>query len=186
MRPILPSVILFIVLSLLAGLVQAAPPGTPEEKLYQIDVLVFARDEPAASDEAFRAPRQVEPGKTIEPIESPDSKLAPAAAELAKGGNLRVLAHKSWTQGAEEKKDATPARIHTTGGQLDGTVHFYVSRFLHVDVDLQLLDPLAPGIAYHLTERRRIKSQETHYFDHPRFGLLLQVTPIKAPAGLKR
>lgn len=36
---------------------------------------------------------------------------------------------------------------------------------------------------YHLGERRRMRSGELHYVDHPRFGVLLRVTPVD-PAAL--
>jgi hypothetical protein len=35
--------------------------------------------------------------------------------------------------------------------------------------------------AYRLSERRRIRSGELHYFDHPRFGVIARVTPYQAP-----
>jgi len=35
---------------------------------------------------------------------------------------------------------------------------------------------------FRLTEHRRLRSKETHYFDHPLFGVLVQVTPYEPPA----
>lgn len=35
---------------------------------------------------------------------------------------------------------------------------------------------------FRLTEHRRLRSRETHYFDHPLFGALVQVTPYELPA----
>lgn len=178
MRLILLSVILlFSPLS-----VSTAPAA--EEKFYQVDVLVFARDDSAADNEQFPPPRELPFAETIEPGESPESRLAGAAAELSRSGRMRVLAQRSWIQGTEEKKTAKPARIRTD--VLDGTVQFYVSRFLHVEVNMQLRDRALPDTAYRIEERRRIKSQEINYFDHPRFGVLLQVTPIKSQAEIRR
>jgi len=34
--------------------------------------------------------------------------------------------------------------------------------------------------AYRLTEARRVKSSETYYFDHPKFGALVRVSPVKS------
>lgn len=176
-------ILLSAILLLSAFVAQAAPQAT-EEKFYQIDILVFARDRAVTTDEQFPQPRDTNTSETIEPVELPQSKLAGAAAELAKDGGVRVLAHRTWTQGSEEKKTAKPARIHTD--VLDGTVQFYVSRFLHADVNLQLRDAAMPEQAYRIVERRRVKSQEIHYFDHPHFGVLLLVTPIKTQPELKR
>jgi hypothetical protein len=34
-------------------------------------------------------------------------------------------------------------------------------------------------MVYRLNERRRVKLSETHYFDHPKFGALVRVSPAK-------
>ena len=69
-------------------------------------------------------------------------------------------------------------------------MRFYLSRFLHVDVNLAFTDSKldltadpAPGTAtmYRLSEHRRVKTQEYHYFDHPKFGALLRVTQVGKP-----
>ena len=35
---------------------------------------------------------------------------------------------------------------------------------------------------YVLDEKRRVRSGELHYFDHPMFGVIAQVNPYAAPA----
>ena len=60
---------------------------------------------------------------------------------------------------------------------LDGTVSLSRSRFLHLAADLVYVDP-ATGIPMQLKESRRMRSNELHYLDHPRFGVLVQVTPL--------
>jgi hypothetical protein len=34
---------------------------------------------------------------------------------------------------------------------------------------------------YRMKQKRRIRTEEIHYFDHPRFGVIIQVTPITLP-----
>ena len=77
----------------------------------------------------------------------------------------------------------------------DGTVRLRKSRFLHLDVDfayfpdtLEQPDLDIPEQAarhgglsadyVRLTESRRIKSDDMNYFDHPLFGLIIQVRKI--------
>lgn len=60
---------------------------------------------------------------------------------------------------------------------LDGTVSLSRSRFLHLAADLIYVDP-DTGIPMQLKESRRMRSNELHYLDHPRFGVLVQVTPV--------
>lgn len=61
---------------------------------------------------------------------------------------------------------------------LDGTVSLARSRYLHMAVDLIYVDPNS-GIPLQLRETRRMRSGELHYLDHPRFGVLVQVTPVE-------
>ncbi len=80
--------------------------------------------------------------------------------------------------------------------RLDGVISAYRERYLHISVDLNLVEPLAgiparydayderPQFArtdvqsYRLTASRRVKTETIHYFDHPRFGMLAQLTWI--------
>lgn len=82
--------------------------------------------------------------------------------------------------------------------RLDGVVTLTLSRYLHLDVDLVLRgEPAAPADSggffgtptqqpqvqlYRLQESRRMRSKEIHYFDHPMFGVLAQVTPYDPSA----
>ena len=61
----------------------------------------------------------------------------------------------------------------------------YVTRFLHLKLDLDLAHIAAPApdtdtLIYHLTERRKMRSTELHFFDHPRFGVLALISPVES------
>ena len=85
---------------------------------------------------------------------------------------------------------------------LDGTVRLHRGRHLHLEFDLLYspapvpatvepaavgLEPLEPEEAaveirsYRLREKRRIETNELHYFDHPIFAVIAQVTPWELP-----
>ncbi|OOZ42049.1 hypothetical protein BOW53_01565 [Solemya pervernicosa gill symbiont] len=36
------------------------------------------------------------------------------------------------------------------------------------------------GERFRMKQKRRLRSKELHYFDHPRFGMLIQITPVEA------
>lgn len=74
----------------------------------------------------------------------------------------------------------------------DGIIRLRKSRFLHLDVDFayfpDVLEQPGPEVRdgtagsvrlsadyVRLTESRRVKPDELHYFDHPLFGLIIQV-----------
>lgn len=85
---------------------------------------------------------------------------------------------------------------------LDGIIRLRVSRFVHVDVDMAyfpdnpsiLAPPAAPSPGgtpdaipsngqhadyVRLTQSRKVKLNELDYFDHPLFGLLVQVSRLQ-------
>jgi hypothetical protein len=82
-----------------------------------------------------------------------------------------------------------PVKISNTTGGLDGSLRFYLSRFLIVEMNLALREMQSQGmfsgisendtVVYRLNEPRRIKVSETHYFDHPKFGALVRVTQAR-------
>lgn len=74
---------------------------------------------------------------------------------------------------------------------LDGTVTVGLQRYLYLALDLVFqpgdLPPLADGTPmppFRLTETRRVRSKELHYFDHPLFGVIVLITPRPAPPEL--
>ena len=83
---------------------------------------------------------------------------------LERGGQHRILVHKRWQQNADAKSATTPLRLQSANNELDGTLRFYLSRFLHVELNLALQDPRATGgvKAFQLNEHRRVRPQEIH------------------------
>ncbi|MEW6329853.1 MAG: CsiV family protein [Pseudomonadota bacterium] len=184
---------LFLMLVPVAAL-QAAPAAT---NLYEIEVVVFEnRLSGLEGGELWRrAPEKPADAKTDERISAggkppADSGLAPAVAALEKSGRHPVLAHLRWKQSAEAKSVSKPVKIAGAGGGLDGSLRFYLSRFLIVEMNLGLREAQSGGafsgspgngvVVYSLNEPRRIKVSETHYFDHPKFGALVRVSPVRA------
>ena len=161
---------------------------------YDIEVLVFenrlpelAGDELVGKDSAALRKKALENAVLPAPGAG-ESYLQPGVAKLLEGdGHYRVLANAHWQQtlAPNPKTPVKPVRIAAADpNELDGSVRFIMSRFLHLDVTMLFqpapADNTAP-ITYTINEQRRIKSQETHYFDHPRFGVLVRVLPLDVP-----
>lgn len=85
---------------------------------------------------------------------------------------------------------------------LEGTLRLRVSRFLHVDVDMAFFPETVPappvvqpsagaegGVPQpnqsadyvRLRQSRKILLNELHYFDHPLFGIIVQVSRLQLP-----
>jgi hypothetical protein len=186
---------IFLIMAPVATL-HAAPATT---NLYEIEVVVFENrlsDLESGELWARELEKPASRGKD-EPASTggnprTDSSLSAAAAALEKSGRHHVLAHLRWRQNAEAKSVSKPVKISNTTGGLDGSLRFYLSRFLIVEMNLALREMQSGGMfsgvsendttVYRLNEPRRIKVSETHYFDHPKFGALVRVSPAKAGA----
>ena len=119
--------------------------------------------------------------------------------------------HFGWTQITWPEEETRPIELGSMGRLpqgLDGTLKLYLSRFLHLVVDLQLdgpewvdrpygRDDPASGygdyrtlnefgrideprpVHYRIQEDRIFRSGELRYFDHPKFGVLAKVTRVE-------
>jgi hypothetical protein len=121
----------------------------------------------------------------------------------------KPIMHMAWTQMTVEKEMAPPIPLRMLGNaplRVDGYLTLYLSRYLHLVVDLALdADPsaqsyrgnavpstddasqgsdiysdkpeLQPSTArYRIFEDRIFKSGDLRYFDHPKFGVVAKVT----------
>jgi len=193
-----------IIVIALSFFVITAAHAAPSDKsnTYEVEVLVFRNVMPRLTGNEMWTRDTVNPvipdlSKAISPVAAPpaNSRLSDAAKALSANPRYRVLAHYSWIQTADTRSASVPVRISASEPgnpqELGGTVRFYMSRYLHVELNLILRDPPAAANAtgaipiqgtpaiYVIKQHRRIRSDETDYFDHPMFGVLLRVTGIK-------
>lgn len=169
---------LLIHLALLITTLPVASAAGPT--LYDIEVLVFENRQPSLEGgETWKESRkeiaELDRAALPEAAPTPDSALSQAIGGLERGGQHRVLVHRRWQQTAGAKTETAPLRLQSTGRGLDGTMRFYLNRFLYVEMDLVLR---GLNETYPLTEHRRVRPQEVQYFDHPRLGALVRITAL--------
>lgn len=177
----------------------SAPPDKDKESTYEIEVVVFENrlpelvgDELLTRDPAKAKVRNLESAIVPKKIEG-DSFLQPAITKsLEQDGHYRVLASLHWFQTVDARSIAKPIRVTSINpDELDGTIRFFMSRHLHLDVNLVFRETVAAAgtepvaNVYRISEQRKIKTQETHYFDHPRLGVLVRVMPVEKDKGRK-
>jgi len=138
--------------------------------------------------------------KTFSPLKINQQQLHGVYKRLEKLSSYTPIAHGGWIQPLKQKEKLNAIQIiHQADSlQLEGTITFHRGRFLHLDVDLQLSEmiPLSvndnyftnsviqPATLYRLQQTRRVKTSDSHYFDHPRFGVLAIVEKIDSPVKL--
>ncbi|BAU48583.1 hypothetical protein SVA_2031 [Sulfurifustis variabilis] len=180
---------LFVTVCLvLATLTAHAVTTSPPVPSYDIEVLVFEMRLPEYEGAELWTTDNLKPVDTADAVvagETPvASELSNAATAIRSDPRFRVLLHKRWTQPAEARSASKPVLLSTGDRELDGTLRFYIARFLHLEMNLTF-QPLAlvqtafpaESQAFQINEQRRIKTQELHYFDHPKFGAIVRVVP---------
>ena len=184
--------------SLLGAHTALAAPAE-KESTYEIEAVIFENRLPelVGDEQLTRNPLQAKI-RGLENAIPPDklegnSFLHPTISNLLEqDGHFRVLAHLRWFQTVDAKSIAKPMRIVSVNpAELEGTIRFFMSRHLHLDVNLLFRETVAasgkePDTAvYQMNEQRKVKTQETHYFDHPRLGMLVRVMPVEKEKGKK-
>ena len=210
MKP-LRLVALALVLLGSVTLTASAQQGTQVLQSYDVELLVFRTLNPNASPEEWNMEaaeadqRPAIPEDEPSPFSSsaappPDATanfpaLAPAKFKLTaiydslrRSRNYQPLAHFGWTQPGYPRNDAKFLTINSmvpAGSGLLGQVALSRGRYLHLTLDLVYDVPATasePAQRFVLRQSRRMRSNERHYLDSPRFGVIAIVTP-SSPSG---
>jgi Peptidoglycan-binding protein, CsiV len=108
----------------------------------------------------------------------------------------RPLLHFGWTQPTYADRLSKPRPLSsfvTPPEGLAGELNLYLSRYLHLVVNLELGAPstnatfdtyrndyvLDYPVRYRINEDRIFRNGELRYFDHPRFGVLAKITRVE-------
>lgn len=146
-------------------------------------------------------------------LDQKELTLDKAARQFALLDVYETIMHFGWTQAAYPKEETPPIELRVLGRRpagLDGTLTLYLSRYLHLVVDLALDAPVKAGekvygdqpdysfgdsrapqhddfdrtaqaLRFRIQENRILKNGELRYFDHPKFGVLAKVTRVDDP-----
>jgi hypothetical protein len=113
---------------------------------------------------------------------------------LARSAPYRPIAHLAWRQVVPGRQRAKALALPSGTDRpdqayVDGVVRVTVERYLHLDLDLRLHLPATAAQAaspeeygvpeIRLRQKRRMRSKELHYIDHPRFGVIALITPYE-------
>lgn len=167
-----------------------APPAFARD--YEIELLVFEPRNPSSeSEEQWNAGsnqiladqesmRGIAVAAVNLPLEKGVSRLKRIESELLSSG-YRLHVSTSWRQPAEVYQHAPIVNISRSDNKMIGFLKVYKTALIFVDVDLGLVDALIDPVlpTFFISEKRRVKFKEVHYFDHPKFGAILTVWPAE-------
>ncbi len=192
------------VMTFAAGTTSVLAQQSDEEPIarpdYQVELIVFEYINPSATEEDWRGPTPAaEPDEiadapqSITPaplefsrVETEDFQLSEIAGRMRGSRDFRVVYHAAWVQPGYNKEEAPwliLGRVGRVPAKLRGRAKMHLSRFLHMELDLDLqatqnADSLRPSAPYSLLESRRMRSGDLHFFDHPKFGALVRIDPV--------
>jgi hypothetical protein len=171
--------------------------------------------DPVRSRLIFGEPEELELIPTFEQagfrrLPEEEFQLTNAYDQLVRLDAYRPIIHAGWTQPTVDQADTMPVelrRISDPPLRLDGTFSLYLSRFLHLVVDLALEEQSAEGTTtdrpyeptygsdrgsyayglpidqpstyFRIQEDRIMRNDEVRYFDHPKFGVIARVTRVE-------
>lgn len=191
----------FLLLAPMVASAQALPEDTEQEpRRYTVEMIVFTyAQDIGTGGEIFVADpppdeAAVLPDNKFSRLRRSDFTMGDIRARLDRLDAYRPVMHFGWTQTtypAELTRSIKLSSLTTPAAGFDGTVKLYLSRFLHLVVDLQmnteterLADTFAPAaaVSYRIQEDRIFRSGELRYFDHPKFGVLAKVSRVEEDA----
>lgn len=139
-------------------------------KDYKVEAIVFKNLSPS---------RTFEPS-TYEPPVAPQSKatkwtikptmLLEQYEAIKNSPDYLPLVFSSWGQRSLPKSTAAIYKISHPNAK--GWIRVYARDLLFIQLDLDI-------DGYRLRQTRRVKLNEKHFFDHPKFGVLMQVSRLE-------
>ncbi len=141
--------------------------------------LATPEDDPQDGGEQVIAPPPSAPMMTFPALPSAKFKLTPIADSLRRSRNYQPLAHFGWTQPGFPRGESRYMSIDgliPAGTGLAGQIALSRGRYLHLTLELTYDSP-EDGQRMVLKQTRRMRSNERHYIDHPKFGVIAIITP---------
>jgi hypothetical protein len=187
--------------SVAASAAPAAPAGGSSAQqtsaaLYEVELIVFRSSSVSGGEDWDALPPGRGFGSTaarggavpqvLRVLTAGDYRLGTIEATLKASGAWRPIAHAAWIQTAANWGTHTGIALADVGinvPDLSGMI--YLERapiYLHLGFDVHL----SAGATYTIKEMRSVRYNDKQYFDHPAFGIIAVVTPIKhgeAPPG---
>ena len=156
---------------------------------FEIELVVFENSDSHWMD-SEQWPDDVEPPSFDGVLELAQQKkletkrLEGVAKRISRSSKYKLLMHTGWLQSVKPRDEAVGVRLTKTIGdnRLDGIVKISVERYLHVNIDLLYQKGSGDFKSYKMKSKRRIRSKEIHYFDHPLVSVLVLVTPYEDKA----
>jgi hypothetical protein len=159
-----------------------------ERNNYRVEVIIFRTAQAPPGSEDLGAPAEgrgfngridtTNPPSVVRLLEPTELQMTPLAEKMRANAGYQVLAHAGWLQTATLWPRHSGLSLDQFGinvPDLHGTLYLERGDLLHFGAQLQL----GTNPVYSLSELRRVRFNERHYLDHPAFGVIVQVSPVR-------
>lgn len=120
------------------------------------------------------------PTVTFPALPAAKMKLTAIEDTMRRSRGYQPVAHIGWTQPGFARNAAqflsVSSLVPATSG-LQGQIALSRGRYLHLTLDLVMDSTAGDGQRYVLRQTRRMRSNERHYIDSPKFGVIAVITP---------
>jgi hypothetical protein len=171
-----------------AGSAATAPLSGPSP-LYGVEIIIFRTSSPGADEDwnatlagrgfGNSANRGGAVPAIVKILPPTDYHMNGIEASLKSSGAWRPIAHAAWIQTAANWGTHTGFALSDIGINVPGLMGtVYVERapiYIHLGFDVQY----QAGPTYAIKEMRSVKYNDKQYFDHPAFGIIAVITPVK-------
>lgn len=192
-QPYLNTILLTLKATSLLGFLFFSQLGYAQQ-WYHVELIVFEQLN-SVSDE--QAPIATVPDSPFSPSTantliqpSENSTLLESANKLRRSPFYQVHYHQSWRQPIQTKSQAKSLQIISADDMIHGQIRLHKGTYLFATLDLQLNRVSRQNNSWsdaseirkpYLQDSRRVRSKKLHFFDHPKLGALLKLTPIASP-----
>ena len=188
-------------------------PDASRSELLETTLDQIGDQSPAPQDTPLKPSARLTESEAARQVQLHELELDDQARRIRQRKNYHLVTHFAWIQPGYAQADAIAfplAELAGAGSGLKGDITLYLSRYLHMQFDLSISEPGSlpaanPGAArdlsspitvaaledrglaampvFRIDEKRRMRSGELHYIDHPNFAALAPVTKVN-PAYL--
>lgn len=138
---------------------------------------------------AAETPPPTTPTATFPALPAAKMKLTAIEETMRRSRAYRPIAHVGWTQPGFARNSAKYLSVNSlvpSAAGLQGQIALSRGRYLHLTLDLVYDAAATPEESpqrFVLRQTRRMRSNERHYIDSPKIGVLAVITPSRGEAG---
>ena len=151
-----------------------------DQRWFQVELIIFQQQAP--NTEIFEQTQsEIEPVARYARASTGSKSMKGTYSRLKRSKDYRPFYYQSWRIPVSSGRVSLPIGVSGVNENLNGWIKVQRGDLLHIIADLEY-SPVSMGnerLIYSLKEKRRVLLNEVHYLDHPMFGAVVKVSPVK-------